>query len=296
MQPGIELAYVGIEVPDPATLTPFFGEVVGLVSGEATDDGALTWRNDDKVHRVVVRNGPANDAVFLGFEAVDGDAFDTVAARLARSGHNVTEGSDDDRRDRRVKRLVRVSTPWGLPVEVVLALEDAPTTFVSPRMPGGYFTEGVGVGHAVFATTAFDASHAFLVDGLGLAQSDWLEMEIAPGIELEVRFYHCNERHHSIALAKAPFDMPQKLHHIMFETNERDDVGAAFDRVWATDLAIANGLGRHDNDGMFSFYVVSPAGFQVEIGHGARVISDPWTDNRRYDRISRWGHQPVARA
>jgi hypothetical protein len=147
----------------------------------------------------------------------------------------------------------------------------------------------------VFATTAFDASHAFLVDGLGLAQSDWLEMEIAAGIELEVRFYHCNERHHSIALAKAPFDMPQKLHHIMFEANERDDVGAAFDRVWATDLAIANGLGRHDNDGMFSFYVVSPAGFQVEVGHGARVVSDPWTDNRRYDRISRWGHQPVAR-
>jgi hypothetical protein len=81
----------------------------------------------------------------------------------------------------------------------------------------------------------------------------------------------------------------------MFETNERDDVGAAFDRVWATNLAIANGLGRHDNDGMFSFYVMSPAGFQVEVGHGARVITDPWSDNRRYDRISRWGHQPVAR-
>ncbi len=295
MQPEVELAYVGIEVPDPTTLTPFFGEIIGLVSGEATDDGALTWRNDDKAHRVIVRPGPANDAVFLGFEAVDDDAFDTVAARLAHTGHDVTEGSADDLRARRVKRLVRASTPWGIPVEVVLALEEASPAFASPRMPGGFFTEGVGCGHAVFATTAFDASHAFLVDGLGLAQSDWLETEIAAGIELEVRFYHCNSRHHSIALAKAPFDMPQKLHHIMFETNERDDVGAAFDRVWPTDLAIANGLGRHDNDGMFSFYVVSPAGFQVEIGYGARVISDPWTDNRRYDRISRWGHQPVAR-
>jgi 2,3-dihydroxybiphenyl 1,2-dioxygenase len=194
-----------------------------------------------------------------------------------------------------VKRLLRVATPWGVPVEVVLALEEASTPFASPYVPGGFFTEGVGFGHAVFATTAFDASHAFLVDGLGLAQSDWLEMEIAAGIELEVRFYHCNERHHSIALAKAPFYTPQKLHHIMFETNEHDDVGATFDRVWATDLAIRNGLGRHDNDGMFSFYVVSPAGFQVEIGHGARVISGPWTDNRRYDRMSRWGHRAVAR-
>jgi 2,3-dihydroxybiphenyl 1,2-dioxygenase len=216
MQPELELAYVGIEVPDPATLTPFLGEIIGLVSGEATDDGALTWRNDDKAHRVIVRTGPANDAVFLGFEAVDGDAFDAIATRLVRTGHDVTEGSDNDLRARRVKRLVRASTPWGIPVEVVLALEDASTPFVSPRMPGGFCTEGVGFGHAVFATTAFDASHAFLVDSLGLAQSDWLQMEIAAGIELEVRFYHCNERHHSIALAKAPFDMPQKLHHLMF--------------------------------------------------------------------------------
>ena len=294
MQPEIELAYIGIEVPDPATLTPFFGEVIGLAAGDA-DDGTLTWRNDDRAHRVIVRSGPANDAAFLGFEAVDDDAFDTIAARLVRNGHNLTEGSDDDLRARRVKRLVRTSAPWGVDVEVVLALDEASTPFESAHVPGGFLTEGVGFGHAVFATTAFDASHAFLVDGLGLAQSDWLEMEIAAGIELEVRFYHCNERHHSIALAKAPFDMPQKLHHMMFETNERDDVGAAFDRVWATDLAIANGLGRHDNDGMFSFYVVSPAGFQVEVGHGARVVTDPWTDNRRYDRISRWGHQPVAR-
>ncbi len=160
-------------------------------------------------------------------------------------------------------------------------------------MPGGFLTEGVGFGHAVFATTAFDESHAFIVDGLGLEQSDWLEMELAPGIVLEVRFYHCNERHHTLALARAPFDLPQVLHHVMFETNDRDDVGAAFDRAWATDLAIPNGLGRHDNDGMFSFYVTSPAGFQVEVGHGARVITDDWDDNRRYDRISSWGHQPL---
>jgi len=296
MQHEIEIAYIGIEIPEPDVLAPFFGEIVGLEPGEATDDGAVTWRNDNKAQRVILQRGAASDAAFLGFEAIDEDAFDATAARLALAGHDITEGSGDDLRARRVKRLVRASTPWGVPVELVLALEEASTPFTSPRVPGGFFTDSVGFGHAVFATTAFDASHSFLVDGLGLRQSDWLEMEIAEGIELEVRFYHCNERHHSVALARAPFDMPQKLHHIMFETNERDDVGAAFDRVWATDLVIANALGRHDNDGMFSFYVVSPAGFQVEIGYGARVITDPWTDNRRYDRISRWGHQPVVRA
>jgi 2,3-dihydroxybiphenyl 1,2-dioxygenase len=179
---------------------------------------------------------------------------------------------------------------------VVEGLAGAATGFASPLVPGGFLTAGVGFGHVVFATTAWDDTTRFLVDGLGLQQSDWLDMEIVEGIRLEVRFYHCNERHHTLAIAKAPFDLPQTLHHLMVETNDRDDVGAAFDRAWATDLAIPNGLGRHDNDGMFSFYVQSPAGFQVEVGHGARVITDDWDDNRCYDRISAWGHQPLRQA
>jgi 2,3-dihydroxybiphenyl 1,2-dioxygenase len=160
-------------------------------------------------------------------------------------------------------------------------------------MPGGFLTESVGFGHVVFATTEYDETHRFLVDGLGLRQSDWLEMEIAEGLELEVHFYHCNKRHHSVAVAKAPFELPQVLHHFMLETNRRDDVGAAFDRAWTTNLAIPNGLGRHDNDWMFSFYVKSPAGFLVEVGYGARLITDDWGDDRCYDRISAWGHQPL---
>jgi biphenyl-2,3-diol 1,2-dioxygenase len=289
MNRDIELAYVGIEVPDPAALDAFFGDVIGLIPGDAPH----TWRNDDKARRVIVEEGDANDASFVGFEAADADAFDRVVARLQGAGFEVTDG---DAAIRKVQRLVRGSSPWDVPVEIVLGLERAATPFESPLVPDGFLTEGVGFGHAVFATPNFDESHRFLVDGLGLDQSDWLEMEIAAGMELEVRFYHCNARHHTVALAKAPFELPQRLHHLMFETNSADDVGAAFDRAWATDLAIPNGLGRHDNDGMFSFYVASPAGFQVEVGHGAKVITDGWDQNRRYERISSWGHQPLRRS
>ncbi len=289
----IELAYLGIEVPDPAALTSCFGDVIGLVPGDPAPGQSATWRNDDRSHRLLVAEGPANDATIVGFEAVDDRAFDGVVARLAAAGFDVADGTERDRQDRSVRRLSSVVAPWGVAVEIVAGLAAASTPYSSPLMPGGFHTDGVGFGHVVFATTAFDESTRFLTDGLGLAQSDWLEMEIMEGIELVVHFFHCNERHHSVALAKAPFDLPQKLHHVMFETSERDDVGAAFDRAWATDLPIPNGLGRHDNDGMFSFYVQSPAGFQVEVGHGARLITDDWDDNRRYDRISAWGHQPL---
>jgi 2,3-dihydroxybiphenyl 1,2-dioxygenase len=292
MHGQIELAYLGIEVPDPETLTSFFGDVIGLVPGTATA-GSATWRNDERVHRVIVEPGPLNDATFLGLEAVDGEAFDATVERLGDAGFDVVVAGDDDCASRRVDRLARTTAPWGVTVEIVERLAAAAVPFESRLVPGGFHTDGVGFGHVVFATTAFDESTGFLTDGLGLAQSDWLEMEIMEGIELVVRFFHCNERHHTIALAKAPFDLPQRLHHVMFETRDRDDVGAAFDRAWASALAIPNGLGRHDNDGMFSFYVQSPAGFQVEVGHGARTITDDWSDNRRYDRISAWGHQPL---
>jgi biphenyl-2,3-diol 1,2-dioxygenase len=281
MNRDIELAYVGIEVPDPASLDSFFGDVIGLAPG----DQPHTWRNDGKARRVIVEAGPRNDATYVGFEAVDADAFERIASRIG--------ATEADGAERRVARLARTAAPWGTDIEIVLGLEDAPAPFESPLVPGGFLTEGVGFGHAVFATTAFDESHQLLTEGLGLCQSDWLEMEIAAGIELEVRFYHCNARHHTVALAKAPFDLPQTLHHLMFETNSADDVGAAFDRAWATDLGIPNGLGKHDNDGMFSFYVQSPAGFQVEVGHGAKVVGDDWDQNRKYDRISSWGHQPL---
>jgi len=293
MRHELELAYVGIQVPDPGGLSSFFGEVIGLVPGDEGPGGTITWRDDDRAHRVIIEPGPLGDASFVGLEAVDPGAFDAVADRLRGVGCELTVGTDDELSARRVSRLVHTAAPWGGRIELVEGLAAASSPFASPLVPGGFFTEGVGFGHVVFATTAFDESHALLVDGLGFGQSDWVEVELAPGLPLEVRFYHCNPRHHTIAIAKAPFDLPQALHHVMFETNVRDDVGLAFDRAWASGLGIPNGLGRHDNDAMFSFYVASPAGFQVEVGHGARVVTDDWDDNRRYDRISAWGHQAL---
>ncbi len=292
MNHQLEAGYLVLQVPEPDSLDTVFADVVGLAPGEPAAPGTRTWRNDRRSQRLIVQPGPANDAVAVGFEAIDTEAFDNTVARLQAAGFAMVE--DAGRAEaRRVDRLARTEAPWGTDVEIVLALADASTPFSSALVPGGFLTDGVGFGHVVLATTAFDESAAFLTEGLGFGQSDWLETEIAEGITLEVRFYHCNARHHSIALARAPFELPQLLHHVMFETNDRDDVGAAFDRLWASELGIPNGLGRHDNDGMFSFYLQTPAGFQVEVGHGARVITEGWNENRAYDAISAWGHQPL---
>ena len=66
----------------------------------------------------------------------------------------------------------------------------------------------------------------------------------------------------------------------MVETVSQDNVGAAFDRAWSAGLPIANALGKHDNDKMFSFYVVTPAGLP------ARVRLRRPHDRRAVDRRS----------
>src|SRR5262249_28483796 len=158
---------------DPTTVDAFFGDVIGLLPGAPTPRGDATWRNDAKAQRLIVRRGPANDAVVVGLEASGPAALDAVRDQLESAGFTTDDGDVGERAERRVERLVRTTAPWGVTVELVTGLQDAPVPFASPSMPGGFLTEGVGFGHAVFVTPAFEEAHRFLVDGLGLAQSDW---------------------------------------------------------------------------------------------------------------------------
>lgn len=291
--PDITLAYLRVAVEDPAVFVPFLEEIVGLIPGNPTQSGALTWRDDDRVHRLIVDEGPANDATSLGLEVSSASHRDRLLERLRAGGWDPIEGTDDDCAELGVATVWRVAAPWGFDVDLVTVLALADNPFDSSLVAGGFLTDGVGFGHVVLATTNFEESVRFVTDGLGMVRSDWLEFDLAPELQLVVWFFHCNARHHTIALARMPFDLAQTLHHVMFETRNRDDVGFAFDRAHDAGVRIASGLGTHDNDRMFSCYLTSPAGFLVEIGHGARTVDATWDEDRRYDRMSLWGHQPL---
>jgi 2,3-dihydroxybiphenyl 1,2-dioxygenase len=285
----IELAYLGVEVADPDALAAILEQVAGLVPGDDAD----SWRNDDRAQRLLVTEGPADDVTVIVFEVADADTAATIAHRLTGLGHAAEAGTDEQCRRRRVAGLWRITAPWGTPVEIAHGLEPASEPFASDAVPGGFKTAGVGFGHAVLMTPDAEAAHRFVVDGLGLNQTDWLELPVAPETTITGRFYHRNPRHHTLAVIAA--QAPKLLHHVMIETNRLDDVGAAFDRAHEAGVPIASGLGKHDNDRMLSFYIQTPAGFQIEIGHGGREVGPDWSENRAYDRISLWGHQPVLR-
>ena len=69
-------------------------------------------------------------------------------------------------------------------------------------MPGGFVTKDQGFGHVVFVVSDLDSADRFAREALGFTQSDWLETDLG-GMPLTVRFYHCNPRHHSLAIGSA---------------------------------------------------------------------------------------------
>jgi 2,3-dihydroxybiphenyl 1,2-dioxygenase len=292
----LETAYIGLESPDPARVSAYLTEVVGLMPGEPLADGSLAWRADGKAHRVFMRQGARADALCTGFEAREERAFDRICKTLRDSGVKPEQADTATLRARRVRALVRCDTPWRVPLELVLALEEAQQPFASAGFPNGLVTQGQGFGHFVFAVNNepdYEAARHFALQGLGMGLSDWLRMPLGPDAEMHVSFFHCNPRHHSLAIALVPAaSLPQRLHHINFEVGQVVDVGTAYERALKSGARIASTLGQHANDRMVSFYSFSPDGWRVEIGATGKVVHEGWTGQQEYDRISEWGHQP----
>src|SRR4051812_37362228 len=151
----LQVAYLGVEVPDTTALGAFLSDVVGLVPGEGPD----TWRNDSKSQRIIATEGPAADATVLGFEAADVDAWAATVARLEHAGYPAAAATDEEANARCVEQLAYIDAPWGVRVEVTHGLADAAQPFVSPLVGSGFVTDDKGFGHVVFGTTAFDESH-----------------------------------------------------------------------------------------------------------------------------------------
>ena len=281
------LGYIGIEASDPGAWETFATTLLGLQVADRRPDGTLVFRLDDYVYRVAVAPGPADDLAFLGWEVRDEPAFAALGERLERQGVAVTREDDALAADRRVKMLLSFRDPDGIRHEAFVApLLQPQRPFVSPRSIGAFVTGDQGLGHAVLVTTDLARQQRFFCEVLGFGLSDYIDQTGPAGTRSFV-FMHCSNRHHSFALAQIP--SPKKLAHIMFQTTDIDDVGLTYDLAQQLAYPIVATLGRHTNDRMFSFYVRSPSGFEIEFGADAIEIDEGW-HVRRYDRTSAWGH------
>ncbi len=160
--------------------------------------------------------------------------------------------------------------PDGHGIEVYYGQHRESTPFVSPT-GARFVTEGMGIGHVMFAVSESAPFRELYMDILGLGLSDYIDIGPDPGT-----FLHCNPRHHSVAFAHRPGFGP-RLGHLMVQVDNLDTVGRAYDRILEGAAPLGATLGKHTNDEMISYYVKTPSGWEMEYGYGGLEIDeDTW--------------------
>lgn len=281
-----QLAYIGIGVSDLSRWRSFAADVLGTQVVEGGDDGTVYLRMDEYHHRIALHPGGGDDLLHLGLQAPSHAAYEDARAALRAAGVAVTQGTPAEIANRFVIDLVKFET-GGVPFELSIgpnARWDPP--FQPARPMSGFKTGPLGFGHVVVRSETPAECVKLLTGALGFRVSDYIGTMV---------FLHCNPRHHSIALQpRGPGlarSRDKKLWHFMLETNSLDDVGTALDLAAKTGTPLATTLGRHTNDQMVSFYMVTPSGFEVEYGWGGRLVDDAVWQVQRHDRGALWGHK-----
>ncbi len=281
-----QLAYIGIGVSDMVAWERFAKDMLGMEIGERSLDGTVYLRMDEYHHRIALHPSGEDDILYAGLATATPAAYEDGKAALKAGGVTWVQGTPEERENRRVVDFVKFET-GGLAFDLALGPY---LDFAKPFLPGrpmsGFKTGTLGMGHVVLRTPTRDETAKLLIDALGFRISDYIGHMV---------FLHCNPRHHTLALQPESPNLPaatgKKLWHFMVETNSLDDVGTALDLAMQSQTPLATDLGRHTNDHMVSFYVMTPSGFEVEYGWGGRLIDDSVWQVVRHRNGNIWGHR-----
>ena len=279
-----QLGYVGIGAKDIEQWEHYATESLGLQSNGRESDGSLLLRMDEYEYRIAVHPDNRDDISYVGWQVTNEQGLVDMEVQLRNAGVEVSFGTPEEARARRVEGLIKFEDPNEIPTEVYFGPPisfDSP--FNSPRPVSGFVTGDQGLGHVVLHVDDLEKSIRFYRDVLGMRISDFIR---------NLAFFHCNPRHHSLAIIDAK--SPKRLNHFMLQVNSINEVGATYDLVQDQGIEITRGLGRHTNDHMTSFYMKTPSGFNVEYGWGARTVDDATWQVQRHEKGSIWGHRAVA--
>ena len=277
------IAYFGLQVPDIDTWVDFAEKVVGLqrVAPRAGVD-VVQLAADARRWRVALHEGSPAGLAYLGLEVSNQLDFENAQAELERAGVLVTAATADELRTRGVAGMCHFTDPEGSRLELCWGMLEN-DRFNSPIGAKPYVGVG-GFGHLVLLVADLAASMDFYQRILRFRMSDYTEF----GEGMGVYFFRCSPRHHSVALSAV--GGIKGLHHIAFQAVDVDQVGLALDRAMHQEVRITATLGRHKNDRMLSFYMRSPAGFDVEIGCDPRLIDDDSWVAVHSTEGDLWGH------
>ena len=279
------LSYVGFTSPDAQQWRSFAPDILGAQIASTDDDPTVRVRVDEAAWRIAITPGETNQLEFMGWDVGSADLLAQATVQLTAAGITITQADADVAHSRNVEQLAWFEDSAGFRHELTWGQQSGDTPFIPGHGISSFVTGEQGLGHIVLLVPDLQAATDFYLGQLGFRHSDDIE------VGRTLRFFHCNPRHHTVAISEAPGH--RGVHHIMLQVENMDDVGLAYDRAVEAGLPIAMGIGRHPNDEMTSFYMRSPSGFEIEFGTGGLEIpmEEEWPVGK-FDKTSIWGHKP----
>ncbi|MBV1876290.1 MAG: VOC family protein [Pseudomonadales bacterium] len=283
-----ELGYIGIGVKSLDEWKDYAANVIGAEVVEAKEDGRCYVRLDEWHHRIVVEEDGTDDLAFMGLRVGGVEEFKEIQQQLEAAGINFTVGSAELAQERHVLELITLEDPSGNPLEIFHGPHLTPNLPFYPgrRRHGGFKTGNGGLGHMLIReTVGLDKTYEFY-KLLGMRGGVEYQIPIPNQPKpFEILFMHCNERDHTLA-----FGLPseKRINHMMLECESFDDLGLAQEIVEEKQVPVGMKFGKHSNDHMYSFYIVNPSGWMIELGWGGR----PATHQSEYYNGDIYGHKP----
>ncbi|CPR11268.1 biphenyl-23-diol 12-dioxygenase [Mycobacterium bohemicum DSM 44277] len=289
---NVHLGYAVIETTKFDDWKRFGRDAIGMHLDEMMPD-TIRFRLDANESRFLLRRGPAEDVVALGWHLDDHATFDEICRRVTDHGVPAGEGSDDDAKLRGVERFLRFPGPNGLAQEVYTTARTAPLAL---EIPGSGFVTGAGgFGHVAIATKNPHELRGYYNHVFDARLSDFID-ETINGLKLKIRFLRVNERHHSVAIAsvnRLPVNpIRTRVQHVNVQVGSLDDMVASYQRVKESGFDMALSVGQHTNDRELSYYALTPSGFEWEVGWNPIVVDESTWTPTTHQGISIWGHKP----
>lgn len=301
------IGYIGLASPHPEKWFDYCTQIIGLMPARAlpgegweehtgteglkgiADDGSVYLKMDERQWRIAIHPADSEtELLYFGLELDGHLELETAISELEAAGFAVRKGCATEAYNRAVTRIAYVKDPSGNNLELFYG----PTTdynFSSPVPDLRFIAGHLGVGHFNLFVNDQAECFDFYTRLLGFKLSDYIRY----GPDKVLQFLRCNPRHHSLAFVD--LDSGNVLQHMLVEMASIDDVGKTLDRARKAGIEIASTLGRHRNDGMLSFYMRSPGGFDVEIGCDGKLLDENWSSNE-FCEGDVWGHDGLVEA
>lgn len=289
----VQMGYAVIESMRLAQWKLFLKQGLGLHLADESE-GIQRYRIDSRACRLLVRQGEAEDIQTIGYEVADEHALACILARFEERNLTVEKTTGEEAQMRGVDEFNRLTGPKGLCIELYVNAHSSsqPLNMLS----SGFVTGPAGMGHVAMTSRQPAKVQRFFQEFFDARLSDRIHQPMAGGVMLDISFLRFNERHHSVAIAATRGlrmdPIRTKVQHMNLQVASMADMSNAFRRCKDLGFEMAHEIGQHPNDLELSFYVITPSGFEMELGWDALAVNENNWTLADYPNISVWGHRP----